>query len=652
MKKTIFVKGPVLSQSGYGEQSRFALRALRTVEDKYDILIHPINWGQSGWIWEDSEFRQWIDGRILATQAVARSGNFRPDITLQITIPNEFTKMSSVDIGFTAGIETTKVSPQWLEKGNEMDKLLVVSNHARNTYQSTNAIAEDQNGNRVPYSLKTPIEVVSQSTPRADAVPIDGFDLPYDSNFLVISQMGPRKNFLNTLRWFVEEFKDEEVGLVIKTSWKSNCRMDREHTDRQLANILKDYQDRKCKVHLLHGDLSAGQMTWLYNHSKINALINIAHGEGYGLPLFEAAREGLPVATIGWSGQLDFLHHNGKDYFEKVDYTLRQVQQEAVWKGVIEADSMWAYADEGSYKTALRKLLQDSESTKQRATELKAIIDNEFSDEKLYAAFCRSLESSIAQNPEEIKGISFCIPTNAAKVDKTLLTIKSIKEEMGDFPHEIILAGDIDAFKDVEGVTLVDKKDEAHSRKVSSLRNAAADNSSHDVIAWCDDDIVIGTRWLENTIEFSKNNSWDVLGNKLQNPDGTRHWDRATLKPHRLVDYDHNQYDKSLYQTAGFFLSRRKVFEAIRWDENCLVYGDKEGKLSEDVKFSLDLVRNGYRISFNESATAWHNDDRYTAFENRQNRTTLLKSKILEIIPTYSFATNHLRFDSLMEKLK
>ena len=37
MKKKIFVKAPVLSQSGYGEQSRFALRALRSREDLFDI---------------------------------------------------------------------------------------------------------------------------------------------------------------------------------------------------------------------------------------------------------------------------------------------------------------------------------------------------------------------------------------------------------------------------------------------------------------------------------------------------------------------------------------------------------------------------------------------------------------------------------------
>jgi len=40
MRKKILLKGPLLTRSGYGEQARFALRALRSREDLFDIYIY------------------------------------------------------------------------------------------------------------------------------------------------------------------------------------------------------------------------------------------------------------------------------------------------------------------------------------------------------------------------------------------------------------------------------------------------------------------------------------------------------------------------------------------------------------------------------------------------------------------------------------
>ena len=407
MKKKIFVKGPVLSQSGYGEQSRFALRALKSREDLFDIYIQPIPWGQTGWIWEQSEFREWMDSKIGLTQALIQNKQLSPDISLQITIPNEFQKMCPVNIGYTAGIETTKVSPVWLQKGNEqVDKILVVSNHAKTTYENTMAQAKNtQTGEMVPYKLNTPIEVVGETTPRAEAEPIDELTLDFDNNFLMISQMGPRKNFENAIKWWVEEFIDQEVGLVVKTSLKSNSIIDWEHLEPQMNALLSNYPDRKCKVYLLHGDLTAGQMTWLYKHDKIKALVNISHGEGFGLPMFEAAREGMPIVTVGWSGQMDFLNHDGKDYFESVEYTLQPVQQGAVWDGVIEKDSKWANADQGSYKMTLRKTLKNWSKIKERAEELSTIINEKFAEEKLFAGFCDAIYEDNSVTDEEIEAL-------------------------------------------------------------------------------------------------------------------------------------------------------------------------------------------------------------------------------------------------------
>ena len=231
MKQKILLKGPLLTRSGYGEQARFALRALRAHEDNFDIFIQPLEWGKTSWINDVNEERLYIDAMIEKTIVyIQQGGTF--DISLQITVPNEFEKLATKNVGYTAGIETTKVAPTWIDKSNAMDRLIVVSNHAKNVFEKSEyKLINEQTKEEFPFLLQTPVDVVNYPVKSYDALPDVELDLETEYNFLCVSQMGPRKNLPNLIKWFVEEFQSDNVGLILKTNMMKNSLIDKQATN-------------------------------------------------------------------------------------------------------------------------------------------------------------------------------------------------------------------------------------------------------------------------------------------------------------------------------------------------------------------------------------------------------------------------------------
>ncbi len=463
MIKKILVKGPLLSRSGYGEQSRFALRALRSRPELFDIYIINIPWGNTGHIAGDSEEKKFINHCAMkAAQHVQQGGTF--DISVQVTIPNEFEKIAPVNIGYTAGIETTKIAPVWIQKINEMvDKVIVVSSHSKKVLEQTTYDMKDQHGNDLPgWGVQVPVESINYPVRSNEAEDIE-LNLVTDNNFLVISQWGPRKNLENTIKWFVEKFQDDDtVGLVLKTNIARDSVTDREFTTKRLEAFLNTVPDRKCKVYLVHGDLTPGQLTTLYTHPTMKALINIGHGEGFGLPLFEAAYNGLPLITTTWSGQLDFItkpNKKGKNVprIAAVDYDIKQVQKEAVWPGVIQEDSMWAFAREASFKRVLGEVLEKETHYTKEAEILKNHILENFTEEKMYGEFVQlvygkeakrvdvadlpkiSLITSVYKASEHIEQLMEDTTNQTIFDEKCEWILINVNEPGDDFEEEIIL---------------------------------------------------------------------------------------------------------------------------------------------------------------------------------------------------------------------
>ena len=406
MRKKILVRGPALTRSGYGEQSRFALRSLRTREDLFDIYLEPLSWGHTSWIVDDFEERKWFDHLIEKTVHYAHSGGTF-DMSLQITIPNEWDRYAPVNIGYTAGIETTKVAPQWIEKAQLMDKIIVVSNHSKNIYNSTFYQAQlPDSEEKVFMKNETEIEVVNYPVRAFEPADID-IDFEYDFNFFASAQWGPRKNIGNTIQWFIEEFHDDEVGLLLKTNLAKNCLMDRELCETKIKDHISAYPDRKCKIYFLHGHMSEEEISAIYNHPKVKAFVTLTHGEGFGLPIFEAAYYGVPVVAPDWSGQCDFLYAPSKKnknkmrpHFAKIDYSLELVPQDVVWEGVIQADSAWCIPHENSFKSRIREVYKNYDRFNSQAKNLKNYLVETFTEEGKYDEFATAVYGDDIPEPD------------------------------------------------------------------------------------------------------------------------------------------------------------------------------------------------------------------------------------------------------------
>lgn len=387
--KKILITGPILSRSGYGEMARFALRSLKTTQNYLDLYLLPTSWGNTGWLFEDNDERRWIESLIMKTQMYVQSANNNPsfDISLQISIPNEWKKIAPINIGYTAGIETTMVSPAWLEPSMQMDKIIVISEHAKTSF--INTIFGNQQGQQ--FRITTPIDVVHLPYRDLNKESLD-IDFKYDFNYLSVCQWSPRKNMEQAIVGFLEEFANKEVGLVLKINTANDSIMDKEHTKKRLEALLSNFPNRKCSITLLHGHLKDEEMLSLYNHPKIKAIVSTTHGEGYGLPLMEAAANSLPVIATDWSGHIDFLYATSDDgkekrMFGKIDYDLKPIAQEHVWKGVLESGTSWAYPKMNSYKEKLRDCYKDYGRYKSQAKKLAPHVKEKMNEDKLFKLF-------------------------------------------------------------------------------------------------------------------------------------------------------------------------------------------------------------------------------------------------------------------------
>lgn len=368
----VLLEGPILTQSGYGEHTRLIFRALKTNHD-LDIFVNPLNWGQTSWInYLEEQERKSIDESILNFSKVIKDikdKKFSFDIHIHVGIINEYSRKGKYSVCVTAGIETDKISKSWVIRTykESPNKIIFPSNHSKDVFENT-TYPEVSDGTPITLAVNSfcDLEVIPYPVKDLETNHID-LNIDTEFNFLSIALDSPRKNIAQMIACFLEEFSEENVGLVIKTAVKCGSLIDRKKTISNLSKIVKKYPDRKCKIYLIHGDLTDSQVHSLYQREDIHAYLSTTRGEGYGLPIFEAAYSGMPIVTTDWSGHLDFLSApyrqsgklKNKKLFARIEYDLVEVEKRHLWKGVIEEGSRWAETRPSSVRKQIRKVYEN-----------------------------------------------------------------------------------------------------------------------------------------------------------------------------------------------------------------------------------------------------------------------------------------------------
>ena len=118
-------------------------------------------------------------------------------------------------------------------------------------------------------------------------------------------------------------------------------------------------------------------------------MVTLTRGEGYGLPILEAAASGLPVIATGWSGHTDFLNH-GK--YTSVSYALKNIHPSRVDNKIFVQQSRWAEPNEDDFKKKIIKFRNGTSIPTEWAQSLSHVIRENYSLHAIFKKYDEALK--------------------------------------------------------------------------------------------------------------------------------------------------------------------------------------------------------------------------------------------------------------------
>lgn len=414
MSKPVFViSSPYDTYSGYGARARDIIKAIINT-GKYDVKLMPQRWGSTAWgFCKDNP--EW---EFLHKHKLKGKLSFKPDIWMQITIPNEFQPIGKYNIGCTAGIESNLCKPEWIEGLNRMNINWVSSNFAKQTFENTKYEKKNKQTNQTEghIVLQKPIEVVFEganldiykSITSKEIKTIDLGSIKESFCYLFVGHWmqgnygHDRKNVWKMIKVFYETFKNQKQkpALILKTSIGVSSYMSRDEILDRIKQIKETVNTTNLpNVYVLSGEFSDQEMNELYNHSKVKAMVSFTKGEGYGRPLLEFSLTGKPIIASNWSGHTDFLKTS---FSTLVGGELENVDASAANDWLIK-ESKWFKPHDAEMGRSLKDVYKKYKQFIVKAKQQKNFSKSKFSFEKMQELVDSILTANIPEFPKQVE---------------------------------------------------------------------------------------------------------------------------------------------------------------------------------------------------------------------------------------------------------